>query len=456
MQGEEENNRHEEDGEFEGVNDEENDEMKSEREENKKRKKKRKKSNKKKETSSSSLNLEMKYYIVKERDAGRCAIAKDKIPKGSCLLREQGYKMISHGNLCLNCGQRLIQNNDNIFQYCLNTDCQENFESDPKICLLKEKLPLVHEIAVLHDCSEDLLLISLFILFSHHNDLSDKALYERKDQSYVLSTSFGCQSQISHLEDQTVEWKAALRGAFQTIFFEIFASHFERERDAHVIDFTIEIAARVNSNSFGIFDDFVSHKPFLGLGVFPVAAMTFNHSCRPNLINIYVNGKMEYRTTREILKDEELCLSYINSLEGFTKRREELASTRFFACSCPRCHLHRNILTNVPHTINLPRDLLADLMLDGLYCASCGMLPLNLPFSFSSILNSSHPLGPSGVVVLSLSSPRQCVCLQCRQQVRISQESDASEVSPYGSSSQTLLQLNWHFKQLTPLGILCP
>jgi hypothetical protein len=375
MQEEEKDDRGEGDREFEGENDEEYDEKAFEGEENKKRKKKKKKSNKKKNKSSSSLD--MKYYLVKEREYGRCAIAKGKIPKGSCLLREQGYKIISHGKLCLNCGQRLRQNNvsDDIFQYCHATDCQEKFESDRKLCLLKEKLSLIHEIAVLHDCSEDLLLICLFIFFSHHNELtqtSERSLYEMKDQSYVLSTSLGCQSQVSHLGDQTEEWKAALRGAFQTIFFEIFASYFEQERDSSFIDFILEIAARVNSNSFGIFDDFVSHKPLLGFGVFPVAGMTFNHSCRPNLINVYVDGKMEYRTTREIGKDEELCISYTNSLEGFTKRREELTLTRFFTCSCPRCHLHENVLTNMPSTTNLPTDLLADLMLDGLNCSTCG------------------------------------------------------------------------------------
>jgi hypothetical protein len=367
---------------------EENEEETDEKVPNKKKKKKPKK--KKKNNLNSNNNLEyqeLRYYSVTTRDSGRCALAKEGISEGICILREQPYQVMSQGKLCLNCGTGLqlcvpnartgaAASTTSGNRYC-SPECANLFETT-RYLLIKDKLSSFHEVSLLHDCSEELLHISFIIFFTKYFQLNEpinQQLFVEKNNFTVLSTSLGCDKQVSHLTEQTTQWKSAVTSAFETLLFDTFSSHFERDRDSHLVNILLEIAAKVNANSYGIFDDFTStteSKPLLGFGVFPIAAMTINHSCRPNLVNLFVNGKMEYRTIRPIKKREELCVSYINCLQGFTQRRQELLSSRFFCCSCIRCKLHEHALLNLSSTLSLSADVLADLMLDGLHCNTCG------------------------------------------------------------------------------------
>jgi hypothetical protein len=397
---------------------------------NKKKKKKQKKKKKNNLNSNTADYRLLSHYSVTNRDGdGRCAIAKEDISQGVCILREQPYQVMSRGKLCLNCGQLCVHNartaenaeGKSKNQYC-SPDCENLFETT-RYRLIKDKLSSIHEISLLHDCSEDLLHISLILFFANHFEEIERMnqfLFIEKNNSTLLSTALGCDRQISHLAKQTPQWKTALCGAFESILFETFSSHFERERDSALVNILLEIAAKVNANSYGIFDDFASfsvseNKPLLGFGVFPVAAMTINHSCRPNLVNIFVNGTMEYRAIRPIKKKEELCVSYTNCLEGFHQRRQELLSSRFFCCSCSRCKLHEHALLTMSASSarNLSADVLADLMLDGLHCNSCGSFFTSPLISLLTTIS----IGSSGVIVLTMSAPRQCYCIQCRREV---------------------------------------
>lgn len=381
------------------------------------KKKKTKKSKKKKKSPTSSVKnshelfRQLSYYVKETNDHGRYAVAKDTIPLGRCVLREQPYQVMSSGKLCMKCGKSISNGNTEVsqFHYCSNS-CQSSFENNYVSCITSQ-VSKIRELCEVHDCSTDLVLISLLILFTQHFQTveSSDCLFQLIG-NYVLSTPLGCQNQVSHLAMQNSEWVAALRGVFDSLLFGTFSTLFERERDIQILDVILEIAAKVNSNSYGIYDDFANDKPFLGFGVFPVAAMTINHSCRPNLINIYFDGKMEYRSIREIQKDEELTVSYINCLQGFTKRREELVTTRLFQCRCTRCYNHEQVLLRPHVSPNLSTDLMADLMLDGLHCNTCGM-----DYHTATVFKSL--IGPSGVVLLSLTVPQQCYCIQCHQQV---------------------------------------
>jgi hypothetical protein len=46
---------------------------------------------------------------------------------------------------------------------------------------------------------------------------------------------------------------------------------------------------------------------------------------------------MYVRATQDIAKDSELCVSYINLYETRGVRKQNLADTKHFDCSCPRC-----------------------------------------------------------------------------------------------------------------------
>ena len=92
------------------------------------------------------------------------------------------------------------------------------------------------------------------------------------------------------------------------------------------------------SNAFGIWSDTceAEDKEYFGFGVFPSCSF-FNHSCDPNIKKARVNNRILFRTTRDIEKDEELCIDYGNYLnENVLKRREELAEW-FFDCGCGKC-----------------------------------------------------------------------------------------------------------------------
>lgn len=64
----------------------------------------------------------------------------------------------------------------------------------------------------------------------------------------------------------------------------------------------------------------------------------FNHSCAPNLINIYEDNAMHLISCRRIAADEELCISYCTfTTENTAERRKILKDTWNFICTCERC-----------------------------------------------------------------------------------------------------------------------
>ncbi|KAI5953354.1 SET6 [Candida jiufengensis] len=68
------------------------------------------------------------------------------------------------------------------------------------------------------------------------------------------------------------------------------------------------------SNAFGIWSHTLTQnedKEFLGFAVYPSASF-FNHSCSPNILKIRNKQDIRFETTREILPNEELCISYGN------------------------------------------------------------------------------------------------------------------------------------------------
>jgi hypothetical protein len=64
-----------------------------------------------------------------------------------------------------------------------------------------------------------------------------------------------------------------------------------------------------------------------------------NHSCDPNSYYAYngATGCMEYRTIRDVPKDTELTVSYVDVFQDSFTRRNTLQSKRFFLCQCSRC-----------------------------------------------------------------------------------------------------------------------
>lgn len=76
------------------------------------------------------------------------------------------------------------------------------------------------------------------------------------------------------------------------------------------------------------------------LSIYDIPSL-FNHSCSPNLINIFDGTKMYLTSSRRIARDEELCISYISDdnfdTQSTRRRRAKLEDHWSFVCSCERC-----------------------------------------------------------------------------------------------------------------------
>ena len=90
----------------------------------------------------------------------------------------------------------------------------------------------------------------------------------------------------------------------------------------------------------------------LGLCLDPLTAL-LNHSCVPNAHITFDGRALSLRSLREIAADEEITISYVDTTNPTSARRNELSSRYFFTCQCPAC---RSGLTNgqPEMTISLP------------------------------------------------------------------------------------------------------
>ncbi|KAK6338245.1 hypothetical protein TWF730_002317 [Orbilia blumenaviensis] len=63
----------------------------------------------------------------------------------------------------------------------------------------------------------------------------------------------------------------------------------------------------------------------------------FNHSCDPNAIMVFDGRQFSIRSLKELPKDTEITISYIDNLMARKERRAELKSRYFFDCFCSLC-----------------------------------------------------------------------------------------------------------------------
>ena len=74
----------------------------------------------------------------------------------------------------------------------------------------------------------------------------------------------------------------------------------------------------------------------VGICLDPLAA-SINHSCDPNAVVIIDGAQLSLRSLREIGKEEEITISYIDNTDPYHRRQSLLAEQYFFTCSCSKC-----------------------------------------------------------------------------------------------------------------------
>mmetsp|Transcript_15297 Transcript_15297/g.42785 ORF Transcript_15297/g.42785 Transcript_15297/m.42785 type:complete len:356 (-) Transcript_15297:137-1204(-) len=80
-----------------------------------------------------------------------------------------------------------------------------------------------------------------------------------------------------------------------------------------------------------------SERGSYGSAWFQRASLT-NHSCQPNCgVAFLPEGGLQLRAIRPISAGEELLIAYIDVFQATRFRREDLLTSFFFLCKCPRC-----------------------------------------------------------------------------------------------------------------------
>lgn len=101
------------------------------------------------------------------------------------------------------------------------------------------------------------------------------------------------------------------------------------------LDYYIIVIARIVSNAFTIYDDYLND---VGIGLYQVSSY-FNHSCDPNAIQTFDDNSVEMsiKALRDIQEGEEIFISYIDLFYPTYWRKKELYKTYNFFCNCSRC-----------------------------------------------------------------------------------------------------------------------
>ncbi|KIW03676.1 uncharacterized protein PV09_04997 [Verruconis gallopava] len=98
-------------------------------------------------------------------------------------------------------------------------------------------------------------------------------------------------------------------------------------------DFTTLIACAILTNSLTLVAPTCDP---LGLVFDPFCCLA-NHCCEPNAYVMMNGAEISFRPLKEISKDEEIFVSYIDSTEAISVRQSQLAKRYYFTCKCTKC-----------------------------------------------------------------------------------------------------------------------
>ncbi|XP_030580200.1 histone-lysine N-methyltransferase SMYD3 isoform X1 [Archocentrus centrarchus] len=95
----------------------------------------------------------------------------------------------------------------------------------------------------------------------------------------------------------------------------------------------LSLIAKVTCNCFTISDGELQE---IGAGLYPSLSL-LNHDCRPNCVMVFERTKLQLRAVRDINPEEELTISYIETLSLTEDRQRQLEEQYHFTCHCQRC-----------------------------------------------------------------------------------------------------------------------
>ncbi|XP_064383603.1 histone-lysine N-methyltransferase SMYD3-like isoform X2 [Halichondria panicea] len=99
----------------------------------------------------------------------------------------------------------------------------------------------------------------------------------------------------------------------------------------HVIH---QLFRRLFCNQFSITG--VNNISSAGVALYSAPSL-LNHSCRPNTLPLFIGRQLVLKAVRDIGPDEQLFITYTDTLQLLSERQTELQSTYNFTCACERC-----------------------------------------------------------------------------------------------------------------------
>ncbi|XP_069030213.1 histone-lysine N-methyltransferase SMYD3 [Embiotoca jacksoni] len=95
----------------------------------------------------------------------------------------------------------------------------------------------------------------------------------------------------------------------------------------------LSLIAKVTCNCFTISDGELQE---IGVGLYPSLSL-LNHDCRPNCVMVFEGTKLQLRAVQDINTEDELTISYIETLSLTEDRQKQLEDQYHFTCHCQRC-----------------------------------------------------------------------------------------------------------------------
>ncbi|XP_064395526.1 histone-lysine N-methyltransferase SMYD3-like [Halichondria panicea] len=95
-----------------------------------------------------------------------------------------------------------------------------------------------------------------------------------------------------------------------------------------------QLFRRITCNTFSVTapDDLSK----MGVALY-CAPSLLNHSCRPNTLPLYYGRQLVLKAVRDIGPDEQLFITYTETMQLLSERQHHLQSTYNFTCACERC-----------------------------------------------------------------------------------------------------------------------
>ncbi|KAI9289004.1 hypothetical protein BC943DRAFT_315774 [Umbelopsis sp. AD052] len=288
------------------------------------------------------------------RAKGRHAIASESLEPGTTVCREQATSYIVRSpyidkqcHVCLNSldhgdiSHSFTCDACNRVYYC-SEECRDHDRAmHDSMCIVINRLD-----GIASECSVDVDLLRLML------GLLARRAQVPQDGQTGTPTPFEYVLELVHNREKISSDFIQVITQASTMLNDILPEDMKMDVNELVL-----LACRINSNAHGL-GDVQSRNTDSALGLFPLGAMFFNHSCEPNCNFVGLrDGKLEFRTLKKVVKGDELCVSYIDLFAPRNERRGNLLYTKQFWCKCRRC--------------STPMEKSVDRFLNGVMCRQC-------------------------------------------------------------------------------------